>query len=151
MAIRDIFKFSRKTFINPSGWLDYDAVENQTRSLWTIIKSLMTPAAAQYSETYEEALARLGVTDEEAQHRGHRFKAYAILFVLLGFIVFFYTIYLLAVYKTFSGLILGLCAAAAFFCQAFRFDFWSFQIRSRRLGATFDEWKKNLLGDKGTP
>jgi intracellular multiplication protein IcmV len=151
MAIRDVFKFTRKTFVNPTGWIDYDAVKNQTLGLWSIITSLFVVTTPTIVETYEEALVRLGVTDAEAQHRGVLYRRYALIFTLLGLIVFFYSFYLLAVHRTWHGLLLSLCASAVFFCQAFRFDFWSFQIRSRKLGADFNEWKKSFLGNKDTP
>lgn len=149
MAIRDMLKITRKTFFNPAGWFDYDAVKANNKTLWNILNPLFQVPTGTRTETYEQALKRLEVTDEEAQQRAKLYRSYALGFFLLGLLVFFYAFYLVFAYATFSGFLLGLCAAAAFFSQAFRFDFWSFQIRRRKLGATFEEWKSSILSDKG--
>lgn len=147
MAVRDILKIKLKTFFNPMGWLDYDTLKVRNQTLWNSLKSVFFLPTDARSETYEQALQRLGVTDAEVQERAKLFRLYAIIFLMLGFLVFFYSFYLLFGHGTFSGLLLGLCASAAFFSQAFRFDFWSFQMRSRKLGVTFEEWKSSILGD----
>lgn len=150
MALRDILKITRKTFVNPTGWLDVDTIRVRNRTLWNALSSVFRLPTAERSETYEEAMKRLNVTDAEVQQRAQTYRLYAWGFFLLGLLVFFYSFYLLFSIFTFSGFLLGLCASAAFFSQAFRFDFWSFQMRRRKLGATFEEWKSSILGDKGT-
>jgi intracellular multiplication protein IcmV len=148
MAIRDIFKISWKTFINPLGWIDYEGLKNQNITIITAIKSLFSSPPAEHTETFEQAKKRLGLTEEEIQASANRYRLYAIAFFILGLIIFIYTFYILFVHFTLIGFILGLSVSGLFFAYAFKYDFWAFQIKRRKLGASFAEWKRHILGDK---
>lgn len=149
MAIRDIFKFSRKTFFNPSGWLDYDSLSNQTSTLVTVLRSMFMPPKAQREETFEQAMQRQEITEKDLTEMSATYQAYTILFVVLGIAVFCYALFLLFAHHSFTGLMLGLGAAAMLFGQAFKYDFWRLQITKRQLGLTLGDWKRHFLGEKG--
>lgn len=149
MAIRDIFKVSRKTFFNPSGWLDYDGLKNQSTNLYSILKTTYTPDKSGREETFEQAMVRLNLTEEDVAGIIKTYAFYTFVFVLLGLGMFCYAFYLLFSVGSLTGLMLGLGAASLFFAQAFRYDFWSLQMRRRKLGLTFEEWKRHVLGIKG--
>lgn len=147
MAVRDFFKLSRKTFIDPTGWIDFDKLKIQNRTLWDVLSALFTVPRAEQTETFEEATKRLGLTEADIEGIRKNYRMYALLFLVIGLITFFYTFYILFAHTSYTGFIIGMAVSALFFSQAFRYDFWSFQIRNRRLGATFTEWKKSILGD----
>ncbi|OGT37349.1 MAG: hypothetical protein A3F12_06215 [Gammaproteobacteria bacterium RIFCSPHIGHO2_12_FULL_38_14] len=146
MAIRDIFKFSRKTFLYPSGWIDLEFLKDQNKTIWSILRSLVTAPTPVYEETFEQAMARLGLKEEDIQHSALRFRLYAIFFLVLSLASLIYSIYLLIHYVTLLGFLLGLGVTGLFLAQAFKYDFWAFQIRRRKLGATVQEWKRSILG-----
>jgi len=148
MPIRDIFKVKVKTFINPSGWLDLDSLVTTNRTLWDILRSMFTIPKANREETFEQAMKRFGVTEKEVKERIITYRRFALLFFTLGLVLFFYSFYLLFQY-IFLGWLLGMAVTALFFAQAFRYDFWAFQLKRRTLGATFAEWKNAILGSKG--
>jgi hypothetical protein len=150
MAVRDFFKFSRKTFIDPTGWIDLDKLKVQNRTLWDVLSALFSIPKPVQEETFEEAINRLGLTEADVDGIRKNYRTYAFLFLMIGLITFFYTFYILFAYASYTGFIIGMAVAALFFSQAFRYDFWSFQIRRRQLGATFTEWKNSILGDKGS-
>jgi intracellular multiplication protein IcmV len=143
MAIKDIFKVSRKTFFNPSGWLGYNEVKGSIQTSWDLMKGMFIIPEPTYKETFEEALIRQGVTDEEAQRRGNDFLTYAIVFLALSVTTFCFSFYILIIERTFAGCLLGMAVTALFAAQAFRFHFWYFQIKKRKLGCTFEEWKQS--------
>ncbi|OGT60087.1 MAG: hypothetical protein A3F14_06485 [Gammaproteobacteria bacterium RIFCSPHIGHO2_12_FULL_43_28] len=145
MAIRDILKISRKTYFNPKGWIDYEALKYQNRTILTILKDLFTPATPTHQETFEEAIARFGLKEEEIEDALKTYRAYAFLFLMLGILAFIYAFYLLFRYTSFSGWLLSLAVTGLFCAQSFKYDFWAFQIKRRKLGATFSEWKNHLL------
>lgn len=149
MALRDIFKISRKTFLNPSGWIDLEGLKQQNRTIWTILKNLFSPPTPIEKETFEQAMTRLRLTEEDVQSAKTTYRLYAIFFLSLGLIVILYAFYLLFHHGTFTGWVLAVASAALFLSQAFKYDFWAFQLRRRKLGATFEEWKNSLLGHKG--
>lgn len=149
MAVRDIFKVSRKTFINPSAWLGYDSLKMLNQTIWANVRGLFRIPEPTRTETFEEAVKRLELTEADLQQTYIRFRYYALLFVLLGLIMFTYTFYLLFRYHSITGWMLGMAVTAFFAVQAFRFDFWCYQISKRKLGVTFKEWKNHFLGIKG--
>lgn len=150
MALRDIFKFSRKTFFNPMGWIDFQGLRSQNIIIWNSIRDVFSVPKAFHEETFESAMKRLNLTEEDVAAGSIRYRSLALLFVLIATFVFAYSFYLLFRYGTFLGWLLGLSVCALFLTQAFRFDFWSFQMKSRKLGVTFEEWKNSILGDKGS-
>lgn len=146
MAIRDIFKLNRKTFLNPSGWLDIDTLRAQNRTLLDSLKALFIPPTPDREETFEEACVRLNINEADVQEMIKNYRFYAFLYLFFAILAIAYTIYLLIYHRTWTGLLLGFATAALFLSQTFRFDFWAFQLKSRRLGVTFEEWKRQYLG-----
>lgn len=150
MAARDIFKISWKTFFNPAGWLDYEGLKNQNKTIFSSIKGLLTKPTPAHTETYEEAMKRLDVTDQDIQKAATSYKVYAFLLMLVGVTIFAYAFYLLFSQFLITGWLLGVAASALCLAQAFKYHFWAFQMRRRKLGATFSEWSRSFLGEKGT-
>lgn len=150
MAVRDIFKVSWKTFFNPAGWIDYEGLKRQNAILYSMLRNLFVRDQPARVETFEEAKTRLNLTEEDIQKSATIYRWYALFFVIIGVILLGYAFYLLFSGKTILGWLLGLAVSGLFLAQAFKYDFWAFQIKRRKLGATFAEWKRNFLGDKGT-
>src|SRR3990167_6272021 len=139
MPLPRIFKISRKTFINPSEWLDYENLKTHHQTLLGVVKATFTPAKATREETFDEAMTRLKLTEADINQTETRFRNTAIVFLVIGLIAFLYAFYLLFRYTSLTGWLLGIVVAFLFFSQAFKYDFWSFQIKSRKLGVTFKE------------
>ena len=95
MAIRDVFKLSRKTFINPRGWLGYDMLKEQTLTLWSLLKAMFTPAKPTREETFEQALQRLELTEEQVDATAVSYRYYALILVVCGLLSFAYAFFLL--------------------------------------------------------
>jgi intracellular multiplication protein IcmV len=149
MALRDIFKISFKTFFNPAAWFGYARVKGGMVDTWTIMKGLflVPEAAPERTETFAEALKRHGLTEASAEELRKDYLLYAFLLLLIGAFVLGFGFYLFFVKKIFSGMLLGIAVSALFAAQAFRYHFWSFQIKQRKLGCSFQEWRDALLGD----
>ena len=151
MAIRDIFKVSTKTFLNPKGWLDFDLMRDQTRTVWGVLSVLFSRNKPVREETFEQAMQRLEITEADVQRIAKSYKYYAYSFALLGVLTFLYAFYHLVIRYSLLSWILGLSASGLFLSQAFKYDFWAFQMIHRRLGATFADWKQSYLGKKEKP
>jgi intracellular multiplication protein IcmV len=146
MAVKDIFKVNRKTFLDPRAWLGYDYLKFQTLQIYTIIKDLFTPAVPTREETYEQAMERHNLTDADVQKTGQNYYIWGWAFFVLGSFALVFGFLLLISYLTFFGWLLGMATAALLYTQAFRYNFWSFQIKHRKLGCTFAEWKRGKPG-----
>lgn len=148
MAVKDFLKVSRKTFFDPAGWLGYRELKQNTQSTWQVLRELFVAApetTAEESITFEEAMKRHNLTPDAVNEIEKDYLFYAILFLALGVFSILFGFYLLFIQRTFIGLLLSIAVASLFGSQAFRYHFWYFQIKRRKLGATFEEWRDALL------
>jgi intracellular multiplication protein IcmV len=108
---------------------------------------LSIPKGPKATETFEEALARLHLSEADIERRKIQFQRLARIYLALGAIVFLYMFYLIFEKAFFPTLgCLGLLLIL--FSQFFRYSFWLFQMRERRLGCTFSEWLSEWMGKK---
>ena len=149
MALKDIFKISRKTFFDPLTWIDYQSLKNLNFTLFNQIRALFAVPKPQRKETFEQAVKRFGLNVEELENIKQSYQGYAILFLLISIGIGLFSFYLIFHYKTFFGFLIGAAVVAFSLAQAFRYDFWAFQIKQRKLGCTFAEWKQARFGRKG--
>jgi intracellular multiplication protein IcmV len=151
MAFKDIFKFSRKTFFNPSGWLGANELSAYTQIIGDTLKTTFTPDKSSRVETFEQALQRLQITETDLQERMKQYRAYTFIFLALGAAAFMTGFYYLFAYGTFSAWMLAMVVALLFAANAFRFDFWCLQIKNRKLGCTLQEWWADRFGTSKGP
>ena len=74
-----------KTFL-PIGWLgqEIQGLKSFTRSVVNTVKSILTKQTAERQESFDEALARLGITKADAMKTASRYRVYAFVFAGLG-------------------------------------------------------------------
>lgn len=148
MPLRDVVKVSRKTFINPSAWFNYDNFRYFNQTLRDILSTLFRVPKPEKQETFENAMVRLNLTEADVRNIAQNYRIYAYMFLAIGIVVVLYAFYLLFRYHNLIALILGLAAAGLFFAQSFKYDFWSLQMRKRKLGLTYKDWKKEVFGSQ---
>jgi intracellular multiplication protein IcmV len=150
MALKDIFKISRKTFFNPGAWLGYDYVKDSTLYFWQAIKNIFVPqkAGTGRKETFEEAMKRQKLTEADVQQSAKNYLIYTLIFIALAVFTAFYGFYLLIEHKEWIAWILSMALVALLLSQAFRFHFWYFQIKHRKLGCTLREWWHGKINTK---
>lgn len=145
MAIRDIFKFSKKTFFDPASWLDFSGLKAQTVYIKTALKELYKKPTPGKPEAFSSAKKRLHLSDEALSKMSQNYQSWAFIFCLLGACLFFYSFYLLFTFVI-HGFLLGVAVSALFLSQAFKYDFWAMQIKRRQLGLSFADWKAYRFG-----
>lgn len=141
MALKDVVKVSRKTFINPRAWLGYDQIKSSTVTIWRMIRDLFSVEKPAITETFEEALERLNLSAADVKRIEQNYQAYSYFFVFLTIVSVAGSFYWLIHDFSLSGFILGGATSALFATQAFRYSFWLFQMTHRKLGCTFAEWR----------
>lgn len=147
MALRDLFKVSGKTFFNPKAWIDYDNVKAYNIVMFDTLRNLFAPIEPGRKETFTEAMQRQGITEAGLVKLQRNYFITAMVFVFLALITTISGFYQLFSVGSFFGWIISLAATALFLAQAFRYHFWSFQIKHRKLGCTFDEWLSGKIDD----
>ncbi|OGT38564.1 MAG: hypothetical protein A3F11_04730 [Gammaproteobacteria bacterium RIFCSPHIGHO2_12_FULL_37_14] len=141
MAVRQAFKISRKTFFNPRAWFGYDSLKEDNKTIWVLLAELFSPPGVVREETFEEAMQRLNLSEKDLQLTARNYYLYALFFVVLGSSVLVYAFYLMIQYRLFWAWLLAMSIASLFYANAFRYHFWFFQIKHRKLGCTFAEWR----------
>jgi len=147
MALKDAFKISRKTFFNPSGWLGYNELSAHTKFMKETIKETLSKPEPEYEETFEQAMERQNLKDADVDQIATQYLTYSIALVAIAAVTFAAGFIFVLEYKSFPGLLLCFAVTGILGAQAFRFNFWYFQIKQRKLGCTFQEWRRGTLGD----
>lgn len=92
-------------------------------------------------KTFSEA----GYTKLQLSKAKETFKKYFFFYAVVTILSLLYIIYAL-VHADYRLAILATLFFVLCLAQAFRYHFWLFQIKQGRLGCTFEEWLKALLG-----
>jgi intracellular multiplication protein IcmV len=133
--------------INVRSWADWDRVKSFTLYLGNGFIGLFVPRKNVESESFDEAVNKLGIDDVNLiKKQNALFRLSMIMLVAAGGI-FVYAGYQLF-YGSFKAVIVSLIVTMIALVLAFRYHFWYFQIKHRKLGCTFDEWYKGVLGEK---
>ena len=120
-------------------WMSFNSLRENTSKTAGMVKNVFTPEKATHTETFEQAMARLNLTDNDLKARQKEFTRLFLFFLFLGLIVIAYGIYM-AITSRYLVALISTCISLYIFSQAFRFHFWLFQIRQRKLGCTLSEW-----------
>lgn len=147
MPLKDIVKVSRKTFFDPKAWFDLEGFVYRNKVLFDALKSIYGDRKSARTETFEQAMTRQGVTEDDLKKMLFSYRIYEAIFFLLGLAAFCYAFFLLFKFKTFTGFLISAAICVAFFSQAYQYDFWALEIKQRKLGLTFADWKKHILGE----
>lgn len=148
MALKDVVKINRKTFFDPRAWLGYDDVKQQTGLAWNIVKQAFVTPEPGTPETFEEAKDRLSLNEDDIKTASDNYFLFALIFLAAGAVVFCFSLYLLFT-GSFSGFLLAFALSVFLFGQTFRNHFLYFQIKHRKLGCTYEEWRKGRLDNEG--
>lgn len=140
-----------KSIFNIRQWTDYDRMRAFTHYVGDAFKRVFVPQKIKKVDTktsFKEAVTNMHMTEEGLERRKKALYRLSILMTLLGFCIFLYTIYQL-VWGGIAAAVVSLVLSAIGFVLAFRYHFWYFQIRERKLGCTLREWyEQGLLGKK---
>lgn len=86
----------------------------------------------------------LGIDNNKVNRALNLFTWYYRLFGALFIILLVYTLYLILKSHLMSAILSG-ALSLVFLAKFFKFHFWTFQIHSKKLGCSFNEWINYLL------
>lgn len=135
------------SIFNIRSWFDWDRFKTLTLFLWNGAKKFFVLQQGTENETFEAAKKRLHLTDADLLSRQQGLLRVSIVMIVLAFLFFLYSVYHFYCHS-FKGGLLSLVVMSLALTLAFRYHFWYFQIKERKLGCSFHEWYKNLMGDK---
>jgi intracellular multiplication protein IcmV len=134
--------------INVRKWADLDRIKSGGMFLVNGVKRVFIANSKGSKESFEEASSRLKLTDAELNKQANALLYLSIGMLCLAIALIVYAIYQFIVGHWHAGiLVLSLSFIATAF--SFRYHFWRYQIKSRKLGCTLSEWfHLGLLGTK---
>lgn len=143
-----------KSIFNVRSWADYDRMKSFTSYLLNGIKKMVIPQPTvndnvlASKKAFDDKFAEMKLTDEELSDRAKGLYRLSVVMCVAAVGIFGYTIYQLF-HGGYRAVMVSFVLTAISLVLAFRYHFWYFQIKERRLGCTIREWyRQGLLGDK---
>lgn len=137
---RTTVKFVFKPAVDVKSWLGYESLKNNTKILYYWCRSLLIPKKTKpRKETFEQAVTRLRLTEEDLTKKSRNFIFQVYLFLSVAFFCFIYAFYLFFQVKILAGGLVVILAAYLV-VKAYLAHFWFFEIKHRKLGCSFKEW-----------
>lgn len=135
------FKNYLRSVFNFRAWADWSRFRNTSNYFLTIFRRifLIRPIDASQIKSFDDVMTGLGLTEEtlKKQEKGLRNQWILMLFLAASFYI--YAMYQL-LYGGFLSVVLSLIVMFVALALAFRYHFWCFQIRRRKLGCSLTEW-----------
>ena len=135
-----------KTKNTLSDWMGINILVDMFNMSKDIFIAVFMPGKGEpvVKETYEEAVERLKLSDADLEERKKMFMMQVILYMVAGFAVLGYAVWLaFQGYLTAMGI--AFLVAVLSMSYAFRSHFWLFQMRQKKLGCTFKEYLDSTL------
>lgn len=128
-------------------WIDWERIRSWTLYLINGLKRLFIPQHNVASESFNAAMTRLKISEADLLAKQKGLYWLSIIMVLTATFILFYTGYQLF-YGTFKAAVVSIVVMMIALVLAFRYHFWYFQIKKRKLGCTLKEWyRQGLLGE----
>jgi intracellular multiplication protein IcmV len=121
-------------------WAGLDQIKDSTRSVASLGRNIFIAEQANYTETFEEAMQRLNITEHELQARRKEFTLLMFIYLFVALAIFSYSIYVVAMHKNFMGFMMGFAITIYALTHVFKYHFWIYQIKHKKLGCTLREW-----------
>ena len=136
-----------KPLVDVPKWIGYQQLVQTNRDLFSFAKKFFIPEQATTEESFAEALIRLKVTEADLAQRIKEFTRLLWIWIVLLIICIAYSLHLLSGHAL-RGFFPCLGLSLVILTQVFRYHFWIFQIKHRRLGCTFRDWFSHFLSGK---
>ena len=136
-----------RTIFNPKVWMDLEQVKSSTNYITDGTKKLFNlEQKVTSTRTFEETIKRLGLDEKAIVKQKKSLFRLSLMMVILSLGVFAYAMILLhdgSYHSSAATVIIFLVILAL----AFRYHFWYYQLKVRRLGCGLKEWfMTGLLG-----
>jgi len=134
--IRSNFQFSR--------WMGMHEIKSNASNIKTLFNELTKYDQSEFSETFEEAIKRLKLSEQDVANRTIYFLRLSMLYLFFALCLVAYGIYLYFVGDLIGTLMcVPIISVLLSFC--FKEHFWYTQMKHRRLGMSFRNWLDCLL------
>ncbi|MFN3234863.1 MAG: type IVB secretion system protein IcmV [Gammaproteobacteria bacterium] len=141
---RGFVKGTYKTFFDVPSWFGYQQFKQNNSTIFSILKRSFSIAKPTHHESFEQAIARMGLSEKDLSERMKFNQKVIVAFMSLSIIALIYALYL-AWGLHFKGALVAIAVTALLMIRAFQYSFWNFQIKHKHLGCTIKEWRAGKL------
>lgn len=134
-----IWRDTLRSLVDIPQWLGYEWLVYPFAKIVNQAKNFFIPQEGTSTETFEEAIARLNLQPADLFFKARSLRRLAGVFLTLALLVLTHALYLFWSTAFFGGAF-SIILAMGCLAFAFRYHFWAFQINSRKLGCTIEEW-----------
>jgi intracellular multiplication protein IcmV len=133
---------------NVKAWLDFDRIRSFTLYITDGFKTMFLPQKKAKGESFAQTIAKFKISEEELAKKQTALRRLSFLMCGIALFIFAYAIYLMF-YGSLKAVLISIILMLLALVFAFRYHFWYFQIKKRKLGCTIKEWyKEGLKSDK---
>lgn len=137
-----------KRVLDVRGWSDWDRTKTGTSWIVDTIKKLFVPQQHTVDESFDEAKQRLRLTESDIENKKKALLGLSILMAIFAVGLFIYALYLI-INLHIAAFFLTIVIMGVALTLAFRYNFWYYQFKVRKLGCSISEWFHNgLMGGK---
>ncbi|KTD64387.1 type IVB secretion system protein IcmV [Legionella spiritensis] len=137
-----------KSIFNVRKWADYDRMKSFTTYLGEGFKKLFVPQKKVATKSFDNAMSEFHVTEKDLATQKKALFRLSILMCIAATLLFSWGIYHV-VNGSLKAAGLSMIVMLIALALAFRYHFWYYQIKERKLGCTLKEWfREGLMGGK---
>jgi intracellular multiplication protein IcmV len=131
-------------YVDFKTWMDIERSKSINGFFLNIIRRifLLQKPDPKTKKTFETVMQEMQLTDKDITERLKTFKLMYLIMLLAAFLFYAY-----AIYEVMYGGILSMLLSGVFsfvcLALAFRYHFWHYQIKVRKLGCSLKEWFRN--------
>lgn len=145
------FKRLFNKYFDYRAWGDWNRTRFMTNYFINAFNRLFVPRKINPDDAqkFDELAEKMGLSEKDISIRLTNFRRMYLLMVFAAFLFYAYAMYQLLYGGTLS-VILALVIMLVCLSLSFRYHFWHFQIKHRKLGCTLKEWFQTTFigGDK---
>lgn len=136
-----------KSFVDVRKWSDIDRLKTFFIYIVQAIQNVFSaPSKTASADSFDTVVQRYHLSEERLLAKQQAFFRIALSMAFIGCLGFLYFVYML-VHGSWRAVMLSLVVDALAWVLAFRYHFWYFQVKTRKLGVTFQEWySRGLMG-----
>jgi intracellular multiplication protein IcmV len=127
-----------KPLVNAKKWMGLPQLIVNAQAILRTFNDMKVRRPAVRKETFEEAVARQNLSEDDIKNRMRNCLTLAIIYYLAGLLFLVYTTYMIVHLQL--GTVLGLLITILMAVFAYREHFWYFQLKTRTLGNSFRDW-----------
>ena len=137
-------KPTARRLINFSSWIGMDSIRSLANQIRHMSSEIMTVRKSDRVESFDGAMSRLQMTEEDIQSKIHDFSIRANIYLTILVLGLCYLCYLIY-HLYFTASVMMFSFSTLMFSFFFRESFWKLQLKERKLGLSFSYWFYRML------